>query len=459
MNSTNEPSVLIKPLKSALIAGVAQKLPALVRVQAPDPDESPRERRPYHLALVIDRSGSMAGEPLAEAVHCARHIVSRLEPTDRAALVVFDDGVDTLVPARPVGDRGALYAALARIHEGGSTNLHGGWKAGVDALLPGAQDASLARVILLSDGNANAGETTDAAAIAALCAQAAARGVTTSTYGLGRRFNEELMVEMAKQGHGNPYYGATATDLFEPFAEEFDLIASLYARRLRLSLTAPEGVQIELKNDYPVEAREGFPAILLPDLPLGAEVWALVELKLPGGPALDDSLQVLQAGVTGATPDGVPIAFPETRLALKAVSPVDWEALPADPLVAARVAELEAAALLAQARAAAEHGDWKTIGRILADAQRRFANHPWLIEVLAQLAGLARAADAAGFRKEAMYSGRRFHSRVSAKMEAPADLAAEEDSPSFVRRRAAQGKAQFVRRPGAPGDGTDKPAS
>jgi hypothetical protein len=79
--------------------------------------------------------------------------------------------------------------------------------------------------------------------------------------------------------------------------------------------------------------------------------------------------------------------------------------------------------------------------------------------LLAQLAGLARSADAAGFRKEAMYSGRRFHSRVSAKSEPLGDLAAEESVPSFVRRRAAQGKAQFVRRPGAPGDGTDKPAS
>ena len=229
--------------------------------------------------------------------------------------------------------------------------------------------------------------------------------MTTSTYGLGRHFNEELMVEMAKQGQGNPYYGATAADLFEPFAEEFDLIANLYARRLRLSVTAPEGVRLELRNDYPVEAREGFPAILLPDLPLGAEVWALVELELPGGPALDDALQVLQAGVTGATPDGVPIAFPETKLALNAVSPADWDALPADPLVAARMAELDAATLLAQARAAAEHGDWRAIGRILAEAQQRFAGHPWLIEVLAQLAGLAKAADAAGFRKEAMYSG------------------------------------------------------
>ncbi len=263
-----------------------------------------------------------------------------------------------------------------------STNLHGGWTAGAATLLPQAKEAALARVILLSDGNANVGETTEPAAIAALCAEAAAQGVTTSTYGLGEAFNEDLMVAMAQQGNGNPYYGATAADLFEPFAEEFDLIANLYARHVRLSLTAPEGVKITLCNDYPVEKREGFPAIRLPDIPFGAEAWVLLELEIGAGLALESGNNILQAGVTGATPEGVPIAFTDALLTMKALSPPAWEALLPDPLVLARQAEVEAGKLLAAARAAAEHGDWKAIERILADAKVRFADHPWVIDVL-----------------------------------------------------------------------------
>ena len=80
MQNANTPKVLITPLKPALIMGMAQKLPVLVRMQAPDPDPaSKKERKPYHLSLVIDRSGSMSGEPLLEAVRCAKHIVDRLE--------------------------------------------------------------------------------------------------------------------------------------------------------------------------------------------------------------------------------------------------------------------------------------------------------------------------------------------------------------------------------------------
>ena len=68
MPNNNIPQILIQPLKPALIAGVAQKLPVLIRVQAPDAVETEKKaRKPYHLALVIDRSGSMSGPPLARS--------------------------------------------------------------------------------------------------------------------------------------------------------------------------------------------------------------------------------------------------------------------------------------------------------------------------------------------------------------------------------------------------------
>jgi Ca-activated chloride channel family protein len=82
MPDNNSAQVLITPLKPALILGMAQKLPVLVRVQAPDapPSEMP-VRKHYHLALIIDRSGSMSGEPIREAVRCARHMVDHLAST------------------------------------------------------------------------------------------------------------------------------------------------------------------------------------------------------------------------------------------------------------------------------------------------------------------------------------------------------------------------------------------
>jgi Ca-activated chloride channel family protein len=444
MPNPQEPQVLLSPLKPALILGMAQKIPVLVRIQAPDADPTQvRVRGAYHLSLVIDRSGSMGGEPLLEAVRCARHMIDRLAPTDQASLVVFDDKVRTLVPAAQVGDRQAYYAALARIREGGCTNLHGGWKAGAESLLPGAAEASLSRVILLSDGNANAGEVTETPAIAALCAEAADKGVTTSTYGLGRAFNENLMVEMAKRGTGNHYYGDTATDLLEPFAEEFDLIASLYARHVRLALGAPQGVKITVINDYPIEDRDGFPLIRLPDIPWGAEAWVLVELEIPAGLALDSGNQLLQAGVTATTPEGAPIQINDATLTPKAMPVQAWEVVLPDPLVVSRMGELEAGRLLAKARSAAESGDWATIDAMLTEARRRFADHPWVLEVLQGMAEIAKEGDTARFSKESLYSSTRMHRRLSAKEEALDSMSDESAKASFLRRKRHQGKAQF----------------
>jgi len=451
MPTNNVSQLLITPLKPALIQGMAQKLHVLVRIQAPDPDPANKvERKPYHLSLVIDRSGSMSGDPLIEAVRCAKYIVDQLDPNDLASLVVFDNNIRILADAVAVGDRKHLHRALSQIRPGGNTNLYGGWKSGMESLLPKATESALARVILLSDGNANEGETTETDAIASYCADAATKGVTTSTYGLGRDFNEQLMVEMGKRGAGNHYYGDTAADLFEPFAEEFDLISNLYARHVRLSLAAPQGVKITLINDYPVEERDGFPLIRLPDIPWGAEAWALVELEIPAGLALESGNQILQAAVTASTVDGAPISFQDAAMALKAVSPQAWEALMDDPLVRSRLTELEAGKFLDQARAAAEYGDWDAIQKMIAEAQKRFADHPWVMEVLSEMADLAKAMDGARFRKEALYSSGKMSRRLSAKEEMLANLASESSSASYLRRKKAQGKAQFDNLP----DGT-----
>jgi Ca-activated chloride channel family protein len=434
------PQVILTPLKPALIAGLAHTLPVLVRVQAPDADPSVVPvRQPYHLSLVIDRSGSMSGKPLQEAVRCSRHIVDRLLPTDVASLVTFDHQATLLAPAQPVGDRRALHNALAGIQCGGNTDLYGGWATGAYSLLPGAAAASIARIILLTDGNANSGELTEAQPIAERCTSAATRGITTSTYGLGRDFNESLMIAMARAGGGNHYYGNTAADLFEPFAEECDLISNLYARQVRLSIAPCPGVGMKVLNDYPVGARVGVPVISLPDIPWGAEAWVLVELSIPAGFVPPPGVPLLQAGVTGTSLDRAPIAFPDAVLALDPVSPQVGEALAADPLVNSRHAEIEASRMLEQARAAADAGDWDRVQALIDLAGRRFGDQPWVQEVLTSLEQIARQRDQARFGKESLYAAMKMRSRVASKDEGQYDAVQEAVVPRFLRRDGSQG--------------------
>lgn len=115
-----------------------------------------------------------------------------------------------------------------------------------------------------------------------------------------------------------------------------------------------------------------------------------------------------------------------------------------DPLVAGRLAELAVAQLLVQARVAADAGDWKAIDRMLAEARQRHAQFPWVIEVLESAEEIARMHDMARFSKESLYSSRKMNSRLSAKDEVMA-MSAESDKASYLRRKKAQGKAQFDR--------------
>ncbi len=187
--------------------------------------------------------------------------------------------------------------------------------------------------------------------------------------------------------------------------------------------------------------------IHLPDAPFGAEAWALIELEIPVGLTLESGNQILQVSVSAGTPDGQPVAFLDQTLTLKAVSAAGWDAILPDRLVVARQAELAAAAFLVHARAAAEQGDWSTLQQMVEQARQSFADHPWVSDMLEEFAEIAKVMDSARFRKEALYSSRKMSSRLSAKDEIPGHIVGDAEAASYLRRKRAQGKAQFEPRP------------
>ena len=138
-------TVFITPIRTA-IPTTGGTLDVLVRVQAgaqpaPPPGEGKKaaSRAPLRLALVVDRSGSMDGEPLDEAMRCVEHIASRLAPRDELAVVLYDDQVQVPLPLSAAGDPARVRAALDGVRSGGSTNLHAGWLAGARQLEAGGR--------------------------------------------------------------------------------------------------------------------------------------------------------------------------------------------------------------------------------------------------------------------------------------------------------------------------------
>lgn len=112
-------TVGLVPRRAGLCAGQGNTVDVLVRIQAPDaPTGHGAQRPPQALALVIDRSGSMSGRPLEEAKRCAEYVLGKLRPSDAVALVKFDNRVQRLGPAAPLGDGAHQRAAIAGISRG-----------------------------------------------------------------------------------------------------------------------------------------------------------------------------------------------------------------------------------------------------------------------------------------------------------------------------------------------------
>src|SRR6267378_2041971 len=142
------------------------------------------DRTPVNVAFVIDRSGSMDGARIAQAREAAIMAVKRLDPNDIASVVIFDDRVDVLVPARKVANVGDFIDPIRRIGVRGSTAIHAGVNAGANEVRKFKDPRRLNRVVLLSDGLANIGPSLPAD-FAKLGRALLAEGISVSTIGLG----------------------------------------------------------------------------------------------------------------------------------------------------------------------------------------------------------------------------------------------------------------------------------
>src|SRR5690606_18324481 len=139
------------------LADGGQSVYLLVRLEAEA--ASPTERRPVNLALAIDRSSSMRGPRLAQALRAAGEVVARLDERDRLTVIVFDGTARVAFgPATVTADRRAeLQHALGSIEAGAGTNLAAAIRKGSDALRSGYVRGAISRLVVLTDGQPSVG--------------------------------------------------------------------------------------------------------------------------------------------------------------------------------------------------------------------------------------------------------------------------------------------------------------
>ncbi len=273
-----------------------EELSALIELTAPEAPHEDEQRTPSTLVVVLDRSGSMAGDRLEGAKRALLSLVDRLSPTDRFGLVTFEDQVRVDVPAGTLTDKPEVKARIAEIHPGGCTNLSGGYLRGLQEARRCAGDEG-ATVLLISDGHANAG-IVDADQLATIATTYAQRHVTTSALGYGLGYDERLLNAVARGGRGNEHFAeepdrasalvaGEVTGLLSQTIQAATLTIRMspHVRAVRLAndlLATPldRGVQVELGSFWAGEERKLLLVFDVPQLPsLGLTEVATLALR------------------------------------------------------------------------------------------------------------------------------------------------------------------------------------
>jgi Ca-activated chloride channel family protein len=332
--------------------------------QIPPPEAPPTRtgRPPLSFTAVLDVSGSMRGQKIAQVKEAIRQALRRLQDDDVLSLIIFADEATCIFEPAPVDSRSrrAVESALQEIEASGRTALYDGLRLAIEKAAAQRKETNL--VLLLSDGQANVGET-DVETVGYSARQARQRDMIVSTLGVGVDYNEALMAEIATQGGGRFYHVRHASHI-PPYMEgELGEVASLAARDAALSLSLPSGAAVfPLSAAYPTHQQGSEATISLGDIPTNLELEIAIRLTLPA--QLTPSRLSVEGQLTFRSPAGRDWSTPLNRVTVRFVDSSQFERR--DDVVVP-VAER----VLEQMRAANILGVSQAMARSMADGVRQ----------------------------------------------------------------------------------------
>jgi Ca-activated chloride channel family protein len=328
---------------------------ALITVVAP-PAEVMVVRPPVDIAMVLDRSGSMAGERMVMAQRAIVDAARMLSLSDRLSIVTFDDQIEVVLPLQAAG--GALVPEVERIVAGivarGQTNLSGGWQAGCAQLAVDADKNRIKTCILLTDGVANVG-IVDGQELSRHAQVIRGHGIRTTAFGLGDKFAESLLGGMSDAGGGAFQSIDHVGKLAAALAAEVQESLTVTARGVEVALRFPEAGCMRscrvIGDVWALQSGSDGPRVALHDLVQLQFVEFAVEMDL--APGILGSRFMLEVSVGSA--DGAFAGSASADL-LRATSEQVMTSRP-DATVEPLIGRMEAAAVVRRVSALVARGD------------------------------------------------------------------------------------------------------
>lgn len=347
-----------------ILPGDQQQNVAVTITTAARPAVPSTGRPPLSLAIVIDRSGSMTGAPIENAKAAALSMLRQLDSGDAFAVVSYSSSARTVLAMQRATEasKAAARAAIETIDASGGTCISCGLDAGAAEVARSPVTGGLRRMLLISDGQANAG-VYDRDELAELAARTAAGGVSISTAGVGLEFDETTMRRLAEVGRGNYYFVEDTVAMAAMFSRELGTLGQTVASDVRLVVAAGPGVRIEEAYGYPMTRAGDRVVVPVADLRAGETrkvVFRVTVAAAHEGPLVIAAVEVGWHRVA----DGVPRAAHTTAVVDVVQDPAAARAS-VDPATMHIVEQALSARALEQAAAAYDHGGMVEAQQIL----------------------------------------------------------------------------------------------
>lgn len=176
-----------------------------------------KERQRVALLLIIDKSGSMALDPVdsiskidmaKEAVHLA---AGALLDGDEIAILAFNDQQQWIMRLTRIdgqGDRDRINASVNELESDGGTEIYPALDVGFDEI--SKSEADVRHIVLLSDGKSSTGSRDS---YTKLIEEMQQSGTTLSTIAIGDDADTDLLQHLAEAGGGRYSPAATPQDI------------------------------------------------------------------------------------------------------------------------------------------------------------------------------------------------------------------------------------------------------
>ncbi|MEM6996716.1 MAG: VWA domain-containing protein, partial [Myxococcota bacterium] len=219
----------------------------VLQIGVASPRVAADERDPIALTLVLDTSGSMQGHAMDMLKESCRVIAASLHEGDKVSMVTWSASNSTVLGGYSVtgANDETVLGKCNELEAGGGTDLHGGLVSGYALAEETFQEGITNRIVLISDGGANAG-VTDVEIIGEHAGGNDADGIYMVGVGVGdaTTYNDDLMDVVTDAGKGASVFINDAAEAQKIFGDGFVRTMGVAARDVQVRLDMPPGFEV-----------------------------------------------------------------------------------------------------------------------------------------------------------------------------------------------------------------------